>query len=85
MFEYSIKALGSLKWFIPTSSLLLIKYWYFDSYEPFTYRYILSMSGWLFIKFNNLFVFKDPEPPIINNLYGWSGKYGQFLLCIALF
>ena len=24
------------------------------------------MFGWLFSKFNNAFVFPDPEPPIIN-------------------
>ena len=31
------------------------------------------MSGWFSIKFNNKFVFLDPEPPIIpiiNVLYG---------------
>ena len=42
-------------------------------------------SGWFFIKFNNTFVFQDPESPIINILYGWSGLYGQFLLCSVLF
>ena len=84
MFEYSIKAFESLKWFIPTLSLLLIKYWYFDSYGSLAYKYILSMSGWFSIKFNNKFVFLDPETPIINILYGWSGIYGQFLLCLLL-
>ena len=77
----STKALGSLKWFMPTSSLLLIDYWYFDSYGSFAYKYIVSMS----IKFNIKFVFPDPERPIINILYGWPGIYGQFLLCIVLF
>ena len=43
------------------------------------------MSGWFSIKFNNTFVFPDPEPPIINILYGWSRIYGQFLLCLVLF
>ena len=28
------------------------------------------MYGWLFFKFNNAFVFLDPEPPIISFLYG---------------
>ena len=70
---------------MPTLSLLLIKYWYFDSYGSFAYKYILSMSGWFSIKFNNTFVFPDPEPPIINILYGWSGVYGQFELCSVLF
>ena len=62
---------------------LLIKYWYFASYGSLAYKYILSMSGWFSIKFNNKFVFPDPEPPIINILYGWSGIYGQFLLCLV--
>ena len=43
------------------------------------------MSGWFSIKFNNAFVFPDPQPPIINILYGWSGIYGQFLLWAVLF
>ena len=43
------------------------------------------MSGWFSIKFNNRFVFPDPKLPIINILYGWSGIYGQFLLCAVLF
>ena len=43
------------------------------------------MSGWFSIKFNNAFVFPDPQPPIINILYGWSGIYSQFLLWAVLF
>ena len=43
------------------------------------------MSSWFFIKFNNTFVFSDPEPPINNILYGWSGLYVQVLLCSVLF
>ena len=31
----------------------------------------------------NLF-FPDPEPPIINILYGWAGIYGQLGLCSVL-
>ena len=84
-FEYSIKALGSLKWFTPTPSLSLMKYWYFDSYGSFAHKYILSMSRWFSTKFDNIFVFPDPERPIVNILYGWSGIYGQFLLCLVLF
>ena len=42
----------------------------FDSYGSFAYKYILSMSGWFSIKFNNKFVSPDPEPLIINILYG---------------
>ena len=82
---YSIKALRSLKWFMPTLSFLLIKYWYLLSYGSFAYKYILSKSGWFSIKFNNTFVFPDPKLPIVNILYGWSGLYGQFLLCSVLF
>ena len=36
-------------------------------------NWILSMYGWLCIKFSNAFDFPVPEPPIINILYGWSG------------
>ena len=43
------------------------------------------MSGWFSIKFNNAFVFPDPEPTIINIPYGLSGIYGQYLLCSVLF
>ena len=85
MGKYSIKALGSLKCFNPVCSLLLIKNWYIFSYGSFTYKYVLSMFRWLSIKFKNAFVFPDPEPPIINILYGWSGIYGYFKLCSVLF
>ena len=57
---------------------LLIKNCYLASYGSLAYKYILSISGCLFIKFNNAFVFPDPEPPIINILYG---IYGYFKLC----
>ena len=63
-----MKAFGSLKSFNPAVSLLLIKNWYFASYGYLAYQYIVSMSGWLLIKFNNVFVFPAPEPPIINIL-----------------
>ena len=46
--------------------------WYFASYGSFVYRYILS-------------IFLDPEPPIINILYGWSRMRGQFGLCYFMF
>ena len=55
---------------MPTTSLLLIKYWFFALDGSIAYKYILSMSGWFSIKFNNTFVFPDPEPRIINILYG---------------
>ena len=66
-------------------SLLFIKSYYLSSYRSFQYKYTLSMSSLLFIKFNSVFVFPDPEPPIINILYGWSGIYGQLGLCFLLF
>ena len=80
-----MKALGLLKCFNPVLSLLLIKIWYFASYGSSAYKYILSISCWLFVKFVNAFVFPDPQPPIINILYGWSGIYGYFKLCSVLF
>ena len=75
-FEYSIKASRSFKWFMPTPSFLLLKYWYLASYGSFAYKYILSMSGCFSIKFTNTSFFSDPKPPIINILYGWCGIYG---------
>ena len=84
-FEYSIKALESLKYFKFVLSLLLIKNRYFSSYGSLAYKYILSISGCWFIRLNNEFVFPDPEPPIINILYRWSGIYGQFGLCSFMF
>ena len=65
-----MKAFGSLKCLNPVLFPLLIKNWYLASYGSLAYRYILSMSGWFFIKFNNAFVFQDPEPPTISILYG---------------
>ena len=85
LLEYSVKTLGSLKCFNPMLSFFLIKNWYLSSYGSFAYKHILSISGWLFIKFSNAFVFPDPEPPIINILYGWSEIYGQLELCFLLF
>ena len=64
-----MKAFGSLKSFNPVLSLLLIINWYFATYGFFAYKCILSTSGWLFIKFNNVFGFPDPEPPIISIWY----------------
>ena len=65
-------------------SLLLLKNWYFASFGYLIYKYILSISDCLFIKFNNAFVLPDPEPPIIGIMYGWSGIYGQTELCFVL-
>ena len=63
---------------MPTFSFILIKYWYFASYGSLAYKYILSMSTYFSIKFNNTLAFPDPEPPVINVLYGLSGIYGQY-------
>ena len=42
---------------------------------------IYFINIWLNVsKFSNAFVFPDPEPPIINILYGWSRLYGHFRL-----
>ena len=46
---------------------------------------ILSISGWLFIKFNNAFAFPNLETPIVNILYGQSRMYGYFKLSSGLF
>ena len=85
LLEYSIKALGSFKCFNPMLSVFLIKNWYLPSYGSLAYKYILSISGWLFIKFSNAFVFPDTEPPIIDIVYGYSVIYGQLGLCFLLF
>ena len=57
----------------------------FASYRSFAYECILPMSGSLFIKLDNAFVFPDSKPPIINNLYGSSGIYGHIGLRFILF
>ena len=43
------------------------------------------MSGLLFIRLSNAFVSPEPEPPIINVRYEWSGIYGHFGLCSFMF
>ena len=63
---------------MPVFSLLLINNWYFASYGPFAYTKMLSISGSWFIRLSIAYVSPDPEPPIINALYGCSGIYGQF-------
>ena len=79
------KSFRIIKCFNPIFSLFLIKNWYLSSYGSLAYKYILSISGWLFIKFSNAFVFPDPKPPIINILYGWSRMYGHLRLFFLLF
>ena len=37
------------------------------------------------IKSSNAFVFLDPEPLSKGIMYVWSGRYGYFGLCSALF
>ena len=54
-----------------------------ELYRSFAYKYILSVSDWLFINID--YVFADAEPPIINILYGWPGIYGQLGLWLILF
>ena len=58
---------------------MLISNLYFASYGSLEYK--KSISGSLFIRLRNAFVFPDPEPPNINILYGWSEISGQFGLC----
>ena len=38
----------------------------------------MSTFGWWLTRLNNELVFPEPEPPIINILYGWSRTYNQF-------
>ena len=64
-----MKALGSLKCFNPVLSLLLIKNCYLVSRGSLAYKCILSIPGWLFIKFNIAFVFPDTGPPITSILH----------------
>ena len=71
-----------MKCFKPVLPLLLIKNWYFVSYGSLAYKYILSISGYWFIRLN---VFPNSKPHIINILYGWLGISGQFGLCSFMF
>ena len=50
---YSIKALESFKCFNCVLSCLLIKNWYFASYQSLAYNNILSISGWWLIRLPN--------------------------------
>ena len=60
-FEYSNIALGSLKFFDPVLSLLLIKNWYLASYGSLAYKYILSISGWLLLNLIMHLLFQIPS------------------------
>ena len=63
---------------MPVLSLLLISNYYFASHRSFTHKKIwLITLSWL----SNVFGFPDPEPPIINSLYGRSGTCGQTGIC----
>ena len=64
--------------------LYLIGNWYFASYESLAYKYILSVSGSLFIKLSNAFVFPDPEPPTTNIVYGLLGISSHFESCFLI-
>ena len=78
-FEYLIKC------FKPVCSRLLIKNWYFASYESLAYKHVLSISRCLLIKLNNGLVYPDQDPPIINILYGWPQICGPFGLWSFMF
>ena len=69
VFEYSIKTLEPLWYFRPTPSR-------FASCGSSHKK--LSLSGWWLVSLTNAFVFQDPESPIINILYEWTGICGQF-------
>ena len=45
----------------------------------------MSISGWRVISLNNKFVLPDPEPPIVDIMYAWSGSCGYFGLCYLCF
>lgn len=83
-FKYSVKGLGSLKCF--RFSRLLIRSWYFRVHtDPWhtNESYQCLIDGpleWI----EHLF-FLYLEPPTINTLYGWSGTYGQRVLCSCEF
>ena len=49
------------------------------------HTYILSVSSWWFIRLSNAFIFCDPEPPIINVLYEWSGMCDQFRVSVIVY
>ena len=55
----------------------------FEVYQIFLFV-LRSIYCWLFIKFDNVFVSPNPEPPVII-LYGWSGIYGHFGLFCFIF
>ena len=81
--SFLLGILAIKKWVV--LSRIFFGNWYLASHRSLGYKYILSISGYLFTKFNNAFVFSDPEPSIISILYGWSGIYGQFELSSNLF
>ena len=45
----------------------------------------MPLSGSRLIKLNIECVSPDPEPPIVNSLYEWSGICGQFELCSFMY
>ena len=68
LFEYSIKAIESFKWFIPVLFLLLTSNWCLASYVSLAFKWFFSTSGCLLIRLNTEFVFPDKESVIINNV-----------------
>ena len=82
--EYSMKALGSSKFFY----LCLITFvneqqvlWFI----LILYRYMLSISGFLLFKFSKLIVFPDSEARIIVVIRELTETLGQSWLCILAF
>ena len=71
------KSFGIIYIFMLVFFLLLISNWYCVSFGSFAYKMILSISVSWFIRLSNAFVYPDPEHPIINVLYIWSGISDQ--------
>ena len=82
--EYIIRALELFTYFMLLLSLLSISNWYLLHMDHLNIKKI-SLPSWWLTRLNNEFVFPDPESPVINILYGWSGICGQFGLCSVIF
>ena len=80
LFEYSLKVIRFSKLSRPLFSCLLMRYWYFASMWSLVYINFISYSIiiiiFLFYQIEWC-IFPDPEPPIINILYGSSGICGK--------
>ena len=84
---FSIKALESLYYSKPRPSHLLINNLHFAWYGSLWISWIsrLYESRWQPITLNNAFVLSDPEFPILNILYSWSGIPAQSRLSFLYF